>query len=102
VTEAAGKTITADSVGVTTSTGSITLDQNNTVGTFAASDTSVGGAVTFVDTTGASIGSIASDGSLFSLTDGISTSAGDVTVSAAGAVTLNQSIVASGFLRLAT
>jgi hypothetical protein len=96
VTEAAGKTITADSVGVTTSTGSITLDQNNTVGTFAASDTSVGGAVTFVDTTGASIGSIASDGSLFSLTDGISTSAGDVTVSAAGAVTLNQSIVAAG------
>ncbi|MDB5341692.1 MAG: hypothetical protein JWP89_69 [Schlesneria sp.] len=96
VTEAVGKTITASSLGVTTSVGNITLDQNNTVGTFAASDTSAGGAVTLVDTTGVSIGSVAADGSLFALTDGMSTSAGDVTVSAAGAVTLNQSIAATG------
>ncbi|MBS0206523.1 MAG: hypothetical protein JSS49_26845, partial [Planctomycetes bacterium] len=96
VTESAGKTISAAAVGVTTSTGDITLDQNNVVGIFAASNAAVGGSVTFVDTVALSIGTVSADGSLFVGAVGISTTTGgNIQVEDSATITVDQSVNAA-------
>jgi len=73
VTQAAAGTITAAELGVRqeAATGSITLDQDNDVDRFAASNVGNGGDVTFRDTDDLTIETVAASLS-FTATDGIS------------------------------
>lgn len=93
--------ITATGLGVRAA-GAVTLNQSNSVTTFAANSSGGGSAVQYTDASGLDLGTISALGA-FSATSGVTTSNGDVLVSAGGALTIPQSISAgSGTVRLAS
>lgn len=100
VTQTAGS-ISATSLGVRAA-GAVTLNQSNSVTTFAANSSGGGSAVQYTDASGLDLGTVSALGA-FSATSGITTSNGDVLVSTGGALTIPQSISAgSGTVRLAS
>ncbi|MBL8760289.1 MAG: filamentous hemagglutinin N-terminal domain-containing protein [Phycisphaerae bacterium] len=100
VNQTAGS-ITATNLGVRAG-GAVTLNQSNSVTTFAANSSGGGSAVQYTDASGLDLGTISALGA-FSATSGITTSNGDVLVSAGGALTIPQSVSAgAGTARLAS
>jgi hypothetical protein len=97
---AATGTITAGTLGVTSTGGNITLDQANVVGTsgtagvFAAQTTVAGKSVVFQDTTTGTlqIGNVAKSGIFTNDVTGVTTNLEDITLATGGALTLNQSV----------
>ena len=100
ISQAAAGTITALNLGVFDSTGYITLDQANVVGTnasagtIAAQDTSAGGTIVFKDTTTGTLQTgVVSSSTLFTNTvTGVASNAGNITLATAGSLTLNQAV----------
>lgn len=100
VNQTAGS-ISATGLGVRAA-GAVTLNQSNSVTTFAASSSGGGSAVQYTDASGLDLGTISALGA-FSATSGVTTSNGDVLVSTGGALTIPQSISAgTGTARLAS
>ena len=102
ITQVAAGIITANNLGVFDTTGNITLDQANVVGTnaamgtFAAQDTdgATPGTIVFNDTTTGTlqIDTVASSGLFTNAVTGVASNAGDITLATAGALTLNQEV----------
>lgn len=100
VNQTAGS-ITASGLGVRAG-GAVTLNQGNNVTTFAGLTNGGGSALQYTDASGLDLGTISALGA-FAATSGVTTSNGDVLVSAGGALTIPQSISAgSGTARLAS
>lgn len=100
VNQTAGS-ISATNLGVRAA-GAVTLNQSNSVTTFAANSSGGGSAVQYTDASGVDLGTVSALGA-FSATSGVTTSNGDVLLSAGGALTIPQSISAgSGTVRLAS
>ncbi|MEZ6034687.1 MAG: hypothetical protein R3C17_16455 [Planctomycetaceae bacterium] len=98
ITQSATGVITADELGVrqeSAAGGNILLGDNNDVNTLAASNAFATGVITFNDTDDLVIGSVSaqsSDGVSFAVTNGVSTTNGDILLNANGFLTLNQQI----------
>jgi hypothetical protein len=94
ITQSGCGTITGSALGATTTSGNITLDQNNSVGTFAANDTDPsGGSITFNDNTALNIGTVTLGNTTV---DGVSTTGnGSILLEAQGDVTQSAAITSS-------
>ena len=100
ITQAAAGVITANNLGISDTTGNITLDQSNVVGTnasagtIAASDTAAAGTIVFKDTTTGTLqtGVVSSSGVFTSTATGVVSNAANITVATAGVLTLNQAV----------
>jgi hypothetical protein len=79
LTQTAVGLIVAPNLGIRTSAGNITLDQQNRVGTLAALDSAAGGSILYVDDDALIVGTVLGDGT-FNTLRGISTSNGNVTL----------------------
>src|SRR5438270_437365 len=100
ITQVAAGTITALNLGVFDTTGNITLDQANAVGTnattrtFAAKDTTAGNTNVFKDATTGTLqtGSVASSTVFTSTVTGVVSNTGNITLATGGNLTLSQAI----------
>jgi hypothetical protein len=94
ITQAAAGIITADELGIrqtNAAAGDVTLTANNDVDELAVNNAAAGGTVSFTDTDGLTIDSVAASGA-FLATSGITTNDGDVLLDVGGPLTINQAI----------
>ena len=110
ISQAVREIITGASLGVYDTAGNITLDQANVVGTAGAAGTiamqNTAGTIEFLDATTGTLqtGTVALSGAFTNPVTGVVSNTADITLSTAGALTLNQAVSAgsgaSGTVRL--